>query len=104
MCGIAGIYYFRDATVDLQGLRRMGSALAHRGPDERGFYTSNRVGFAHRRLKIIDLSSAAAQPMKDETSQHVVVFNGEIYNFRELRKELGSKFTFFSQSDTEVIL
>src|SRR3989304_2604188 len=85
-------------------MTRMGKALSHRGPDQQNFYLNRNVGLAHSRLKIIDLSDAASQPMTDQGSRYFVVFNGEIYNFRELRKDLESKYTFFSNSDTEVIL
>jgi asparagine synthase (glutamine-hydrolysing) len=82
----------------------MASAIKHRGPDEEGLLVSGPAGLAHRRLKIIDLSKNAAQPMSDEASRYHIIFNGEIYNFRELKKPLQSRYPFFSQSDTEVIL
>lgn len=103
MCGIAGIYYFSPGTVAPEILHRMSAALKHRGPDEEGYYSGPGVAFAHRRLKIIDLSRDAAQPMSDETGRYRLIFNGEIYNFRELRAGL-SGYRFFSRSDTEVIL
>lgn len=82
----------------------MAATLAHRGPDDEGFYSTSRVGLANRRLKIIDLSEQASQPMQDESSRFAITFNGEIYNFKQLREELKSKYAFFSHSDTEVIL
>ena len=103
MCGIAGVYFFGARAVDPDVLHRMSAALRHRGPDEEGFYSGPCAALAHRRLKIIDLSKAAAQPMSDETGRYRLIFNGEIYNFRELRAGL-SGYRFFSQSDTEVIL
>jgi asparagine synthase (glutamine-hydrolysing) len=82
-------------------------AMAHRGPDNAGIWWSKdgRVGLGHRRLAIIDLSPAGHQPMKDVTGKFMIIFNGEIYNFLELKKELAAKgHTFCSHSDTEVIL
>src|SRR3989337_1449982 len=104
MCGIAGAYYFKASNMAPETMTRMAKALSHRGPDQQNFYLNRNVGLAHSRLKIIDLSDAASQPMTDQGSRYFVVFNGEIYNFRELRKDLESKYTFFSNSDTEVIL
>ena len=106
MCGIAGIYQLdRQPISELsQKLQVMSALIRHRGPDDEGIWSdsSNFVGFAHRRLSIIDLSEDAAQPMTDG-SGNWIVFNGEIYNYIELRKELGEE-TFKSCSDTEVIL
>lgn len=104
MCGIAGVYFFRQQEVPKDLLGQFTRLLSHRGPEESGTFSDRNAGLAHTRLKIIDLSAAASQPMKDESSQYVLVFNGEIYNFRELRRELASEFNFFSNSDTEVIL
>jgi len=103
MCGIAG--YFGDFPPAL--LDAMGSAIAHRGPDGHGTYLAQGygIGLAHRRLAIIDLSPAGAQPMTDERTGVTIVFNGEIYNYRELRTEmlLGGE-SFRGHSDTEVVL
>lgn len=104
MCGIGGIYFFDRRPVPENSLRAMAKALAHRGPDEEGIFTQHSVGLVSRRLRIIDLSKEASQPMQDKQEQFHLVFNGEIYNFRELRKELESRHTFFSKSDTEVVL
>ena len=82
----------------------MNEVTKHRGPDETGFWLSENISLGHNRLSIIDLSSKASQPMSDEKGELVIVFNGEIYNFIELRKELKKKYNFKSQSDTEVIL
>jgi asparagine synthase (glutamine-hydrolysing) len=106
MCGIAGIVALgADAAApDRAALIRMASVLAHRGPDEFGLYRDNRAGLAHARLSIIDLS-AGQQPMADETDTTWIVFNGEIFNYVELREELvalGHRFR--TQSDTEVIV
>ncbi|HSE43406.1 MAG TPA: asparagine synthase (glutamine-hydrolyzing) [Acidobacteriota bacterium] len=104
MCGIAGIYFFDGTSVPEPPLRRMASSLAHRGPDEEGIFHVDSVGLVSRRLRIIDLSPKASQPMKDESARYHIVYNGEIYNFRELRKDLEKRDQFFSNSDTEVIL
>jgi len=105
MCGIAGIYRFDGGPVDKELLVQMGTRLAHRGPDAEGMYSSNRVGLVHHRLKIIDLSDQANQPMQNEEHGLVIVYNGEIYNYLELRKELQRKsWKFQTDSDTEVIL
>jgi asparagine synthase (glutamine-hydrolysing) len=104
MCGIAGIYFFGEYNSPNESLRGMASVLAHRGPDEEGFYVDGRIALAHRRLKIIDLTPAASQPMTDEQSRYQVLLNGEIYNFKQLRRNLESKYDFFSNSDTEVVL
>lgn len=104
MCGIAGLYYFEDTHIPAETLSTMADSLRHRGPDEEGFYVGSNAAFAHRRLKIIDLRREAAQPMSDETRRYHLIFNGEIYNFKELRSEMESRHRFFSRSDTEVIL
>ena len=101
MCGIAG--YFGDFAPAL--LTEMGAAIAHRGPDGQGAWSEGRVGLAHARLAIIDLSPAGAQPMASTDRRVVVTFNGEIYNFRELRDRLTSEgVTFRGSSDTEVLV
>jgi asparagine synthase (glutamine-hydrolysing) len=109
MCGIAGILRPGDAPPDRsvfeEELRRLCGGLAHRGPDDRGVLVSGGVGLAHTRLAVLDPSPAAAQPMRSPDGRHVILFNGEIYNFRELRSELeadGEGFT--SRGDTEVVL
>jgi len=109
MCGIAGIYAYRDSTppVDREELLRIREAMIRRGPDGAGLWISNEqhIGLAHRRLAIIDLSDAGAQPMATADGRLRITFNGEIYNYRELRKELESKgYRFHSNSDTEVLL
>jgi asparagine synthase (glutamine-hydrolysing) len=102
MCGIAGIAHFDDAPADMTVLRRMAAHLAHRGPDGEGFYAKDGVGFAHRRLAIIDLAGGA-QPFVDPESGLALVYNGEVYNYREIRAELGDE-RFRTDSDTEVVL
>ncbi|MDH7516684.1 MAG: asparagine synthase (glutamine-hydrolyzing) [Bacteroidota bacterium] len=109
MCGIAGIfaYHYASPDVDRDELRRMRDRMRRRGPDGEGeWYSSDgRVGLAHRRLAIIDLSGRAAQPMVSAEGRTLIVYNGEIYNYRELRKKLEAKgFLFKTESDTEVLL
>jgi len=106
MCGIAGVLELDPRRrPSPEGLRRMAAVLRHRGPDAEGFYEDGPVGFAHRRLSIIDLASGQ-QPMESPDGQVCVVFNGEIYNYPELRRELESRqgHVFRTQSDTEVLL
>ena len=109
MCGIAGIFAFdpRAGSVDRDELRRIRDAMATRGPDGEGDWLSadGRVGLAHRRLAIIDLSDAAAQPMLAADGSCAITFNGEIYNYRELRRGLeAAGHRFRTTSDTEVLL
>ncbi len=105
MCGICGIVQPRGTTVDATALDRMRDAMAHRGPDGAASYLAGHIALGHRRLKIIDLSDLAAQPMVSDDGDIVVVHNGEIYNFQLLRRELAARgHRFRSQSDTEVIL
>ncbi len=104
MCGIAGIFQFQPQNIPQHALRSMVAALSHRGPDDEGYFWGRLGALGHRRLSIIDLSRAAAQPMRDESGRYNIVFSGEIYNFRELRKQLEPSCSFFSNSDTEVIL
>src|SRR5437879_4451648 len=105
MCGIAGIYNTDGEPLDRDTLARMAHAIAHRGPDGEGFYFDGGVGLAHRALRIIDLSDAAMQPMTNEDGKLWLIFNGEIYNYIELRPELQARgHRFHSQSDSEVIL
>ena len=105
MCGIVGIVSLNGEQVSMLGerLKVMSSLVAHRGPDGDGRWTgaSDRVGFAHRRLSIIDVGDSGSQPMSTERA--TIIFNGEIYNYVELRNELGPA-SFATQSDTETIL
>src|SRR6478672_10094050 len=110
MCGIAGIIG-RIGESNREALRRMAGAMRHRGPDGEGFWegTADAEGrgclLAHRRLSILDLSECAAQPMVDPPTGRVIVFNGEIYNYREIRAELESAgHQFQSSGDTAVML
>ncbi|GGN60683.1 asparagine synthetase B [Actinoplanes lobatus] len=105
MCGIAGEIRYGDRPADTEAVRRMLPCLESRGPDGHGMWTQPRIALGHQRLKIIDLSEAGAQPMTDDRLGLTVVFNGCVYNYRELREELEKEgYTFFSGSDTEVIL
>jgi asparagine synthase (glutamine-hydrolysing) len=91
--------------VDADVLRKMIGCLAYRGPDDEGVYVDGCLGLGHRRLAIIDLSPAGHQPMETRDGRYVISYNGEVYNFRELRTELeGQGYTFESQTDTEVVL
>ena len=106
MCGICGIYHYDEArAADENVLRRMAKSIQHRGPDDSGFLFDKNLGLGHLRLSVIDLSDAAHQPMSDESGRYTIIFNGEIYNYLELRQQLaGKSCKFFSNSDTEVIL
>ncbi len=105
MCGIAGQYCYRGGVPDGELVSQMSERLAHRGPDGEGSYIKGNIALAHRRLAIIDLSPDACQPMTNEDGSLWLVFNGEIYNFVELREELVKKgHRFHSKSDSEVIL
>jgi asparagine synthase (glutamine-hydrolysing) len=104
MCGICGIFDLRGNHINRETLARMNSVIRHRGPDGDGMFVNHEVGLGHRRLSIIDLGGGA-QPIGNEDGRVQVVFNGEIYNFIELRKELkGVGHVFRTESDTEVIV
>jgi asparagine synthase (glutamine-hydrolysing) len=106
MCGFTG--YFNSSLFEPSILQNMGDAIAHRGPDANGIWYDNSVGIGvcHRRLSIIDLSEAGSQPMTSKSRKYVIAFNGEIYNYKELKKELSNQFDiqWNGHSDTEVIL
>lgn len=106
MCGLVGMLNFdRSKPVSRDLVAAMTRAVAHRGPDAEGLWVEGRIGFGHQRLSIIDLSEAAEQPMVSDDGRVRIVFNGEIYNFREVRRRLESNgFAFRTTSDTEVIL
>src|SRR5215210_8923621 len=104
MCGICGEISFRG-TPDHLALSKMASSLHTRGPDAGGFFIQQGLAFGHRRLSILDLSPNSQQPMIDSELGLGIVFNGCVYNFRELRRELQDRgYRFFSEGDTEVIL
>jgi asparagine synthase (glutamine-hydrolysing) len=105
MCGIAGVFNVLGEPVSVTVLKRMADAVRHRGPDGEGVWTSSFIGLSHRRLAILDLSPLGHQPMQTPDGSVVLVYNGEIYNFQNLRAELESKgYTFRSTGDTEVLM
>jgi asparagine synthase (glutamine-hydrolysing) len=105
MCGLCGEITFDGSPADTTAVARMVESLVPRGPDGQGSWSTGRVAFGHRRLSVIDLSPCGAQPMVDNELGLTAVFNGCIYDYRELRAELeGHGYRFFSHSDTEVIL
>src|SRR6476659_2010568 len=105
MCDICGQFNFiNNAPVDPEIIWRMADSIAHRGPDDEGYFVSGPIGLGFRRLSIIDLAGGH-QPMADAEKTVWVIFNGEIYNFKELRTELESRgHRFLTKSDTEVII
>jgi asparagine synthase (glutamine-hydrolysing) len=102
MCGIAGIYSFKNNNT-FSLIEKMTNAMAHRGPDADGFYSDDTVSLGHRRLSIIDLSSKANQPLYDTTGDNLIIFNGEIYNYKEVKTKI-SHYPFKTNGDTEVVL
>jgi asparagine synthase (glutamine-hydrolysing) len=105
MCGIAGIFDLRGRPVGADEIEKMSRTLIHRGPDDSGVFVDRGVALAGRRLAIIDLSPAAGQPLVNEDQSVRIVYNGEVYNFRELGRELrGRGHEFRSRTDTEVVL
>lgn len=103
MCGIAGIVNFIDKPAEESQIRKMTDAMSHRGPDADCFFAEGQIALGHRRLSIIDLSTAANQPFVDNSGRYVIVFNGEIYNYQEL-KALLPDYNFRTTSDTECLL
>jgi asparagine synthase (glutamine-hydrolysing) len=105
VCGLAGEVRFDGTQADVATLQRMTACLEKRGPDDSGFWARGPVALGHRRLSIIDLSAMGAQPMVDPHEGLTIVFNGIIYNYKQLRAELtAAGHAFFSTSDTEVVL
>lgn len=106
MCGINGILNLQSQKkVDERILTKMRDALEHRGPDDKGVFLENNIGFGHRRLSILDISSAGHQPFLSENGRFAMVFNGEIYNFTDFYSGLNAKgFTQKTHSDTEVLM
>ncbi|MHC9540250.1 MAG: asparagine synthase (glutamine-hydrolyzing) [Vulcanimicrobiota bacterium] len=105
MCGIVGILDLNRDPVSSRFMKEMSEVLRHRGPDDQGYYIDENLAFAHRRLSIIDLSPAAHQPMSNEDATVILVYNGELYNFQELRTELTALgHRFHSQTDSEVVI
>jgi asparagine synthase (glutamine-hydrolysing) len=104
MCGIAGVFNFNKQPVSHQTIKTMVDAMAHRGPDGEGLYIDENMALGHRRLSILDISPKGAQPMMSHNGEWVIVFNGCIYNYLDLRLDLKSKgHDFVSTGDTEVI-
>src|SRR6185503_7753256 len=105
MCGIAGLLDLAGRAVDPATLERMARTIRHRGPDDSGVYAEGSVGLANVRLAVIDTSPAGHQPMASADGRYVIVYNGELYNYRELAAELAdSGHSFASRTDTEVVL
>ena len=105
MCGIAGIFHLDGAPVDASIPKEMASAISHRGPDGEGVFVDGAIGLGHCRLSIIDLSDGGHQPMTSGSGRFVISYNGELYNYEELREDLQRKgCQFISKSDTEVML
>ena len=105
MCGIAGYINLKGEPASSATIRKMMDAIAHRGPDGEGQWIEGPVAIGHRRLAIIDLSSAGRQPMLSDDKRYILSYNGEIYNYRELRKDLIAEgYRFCSSSDSEVVL
>ncbi|HNQ00528.1 MAG TPA: asparagine synthetase B, partial [Bacteroidia bacterium] len=106
MCGISG-FFVQDNFLEYDDLVKMTEVLAHRGPDTAGYFSNHQVALGHRRLSIIDLSPAANQPFYSSDKRFVIVFNGEIYNFKELSAQLqkdNSRFIPRTSSDTEILV
>lgn len=103
MCGIVGKYFFKDQAVDSDLLNRQVQSIKHRGPDDHGIWSDQNVGLGHVRLSIIDLSEAGHQPMLTNDQRGVMIFNGEVYNFQDLRRKLSAR-NYNSTTDTEVVL
>lgn len=104
MCGICGIFEYSDSGVDKKVVQKMCDVVRHRGPDDKGFFFDDNVGLGHRRLSIIDLETGK-QPVHNEDESIWIVYNGEIYNYLQLKKQLEKKgHKFYTQTDTEVIV
>lgn len=104
MCGICGIISFTDKPIEENRILKIINTIKHRGPDDEGYFIDNKIGLGHVRLSIIDLTEAGHQPMYSNDNNYVIVYNGELYNYLELKKELSSGYEFISSTDTEVIL
>ena len=106
MCGINGMFHLQSSkNIDERTLTKMRDILEHRGPDDKGLFIKNNIGLGHRRLSILDISSAGHQPFSSEDNRYVMVYNGEVYNFKDFYPELKSKgFDIKTSSDTEVLI
>lgn len=104
MCGISGIINKRNEAIEIDHIKKINDLIEHRGPDDEGYYSGSNFSFGHRRLSILDLSSDGHQPMH-YLDKYVITYNGEIYNYLEIKKELVEDgYVFQSHTDTEVIL
>jgi asparagine synthase (glutamine-hydrolysing) len=104
MCGICGVIHKNGKTVERGDLNIMMDAIKHRGPDDSGTYINNNIGLGFVRLSILDLSYSGHQPMYSSDKRFIIIYNGEVYNYKEIRRQLSSKHTFVSGTDTEVVL
>ncbi len=105
MCGIAGIIKKQNSRIEKEEIRKMNDVMAHRGPDSEGIYIDDGIGLGHRRLSIVDLSDGGRQPMVSFDQRFILVFNGEIYNYIELKDALQKEgAVFYTSTDTEVII
>lgn len=104
MCGIAGIIHFDEQPVAESSIRKMMHVMKHRGPDDEGCFIEKNIGLGFVRLSILDLSAAGHQPMFSEDERYVIIFNGEVYNYIEIKEKLKNKYSFKSNTDTEVVL
>jgi asparagine synthase (glutamine-hydrolysing) len=103
MCGITGHIFFKEGQAERDTVQRMTDAVGHRGPDADGFFVEGQAALGHRRLSIIDLSAAANQPFTDRSGRYVMVYNGEIYNFRQVKEQL-TEYPFLTNGDTEMLI
>jgi asparagine synthase (glutamine-hydrolysing) len=103
MCGIAGIYFFNRQKASEEIVRRMTNGMAHRGPDADGFFTEDNIALGHRRLSIIDLSESANQPFADHSQRYKMVFNGELFNFQDVKATI-TDHAYKTTGDTEVLI
>ena len=101
MCGIAGIIGVKE---NKQTLESMIHSIKHRGPDDSGIFSEAGIGLGHRRLSIIDLSKSGRNPMFNSDGSLVIVYNGEVFNYLEIKNEIGSRYNFQTDTDTEVVL
>lgn len=104
MCGIAGIFNIDNRAVEEKNIRLMMTLMKHRGPDDEGMFINKNIGLGFVRLSILDLTIAGHQPMFSDDQRYVIVYNGEVYNYIELKRELKHKHRFRSNTDTEVVL
>ena len=103
MCGIAGFSLKTNLSQKENVLRIMNDKLSHRGPDGEGYYHDSNVSLSHKRLAIIDLNSRSNQPFADKSNQYLIVFNGEIYNYIELKEKFKDEYVCKTNSDIEIL-